>query len=420
MNVFDELGQSVEQEWSRAGFEIGRFPDIAAAELDSANLSSRVDYEDVIRWIAGSEKLPQQVGRLTFAQPPVTLYWNSRFHVDVLFWTTATTAIHEHPFSGAFAVLAGSSLQSTYEFVPRDRVTAESVLGDIRLATASLLRRGDIQPIRSGSGLIHSVFHLDTPSVTVVVRTLRDADAGPGRQYLRPHLALEDSAPDGLLTRRLQLLDLLVRIRSPRYEETALAMLDHSPLLETFHILNRCRARCSSEDALYSRLIERAYSRHGGRVALLLDVIEERRREAFLIARRARVTDPDHRLFLALLLNLPDRDSILRMVRDIHGTPDPERQVVQWVIELGDELFGAEPTPFDIAVFRHLLAGLSPRDVSARLRDERVDPFREVASASDVEDRCATMLGLRAFATLLRTATPAIARVRPIGTEALR
>src|SRR4029077_7499028 len=100
-----------------------------------------------------------------FGQPPVTLFWNGRFQIDVLFWHTATTAIHQHAFCGAFAVLGGSSVHCRYEFTPRRKLNSRFLIGRAALREVELLEVGAMRRIARGAGLIHSLFHLETPSV---------------------------------------------------------------------------------------------------------------------------------------------------------------------------------------------------------------------------------------------------------------
>ena len=115
-----------------------------------------------------------------FGEPPLTLFWHSNFHIDALFWTTATTSIHGHGFVGAFQVMEGTSLQSEFEFETDTPKKGRCRIGQLRQVNASLLRTGVTQLIGGGERFIHSVFHLGFPSVTIVVRS---HVAGVAAQY---------------------------------------------------------------------------------------------------------------------------------------------------------------------------------------------------------------------------------------------
>src|SRR5262249_42734979 len=151
-----------------------------------------------------------------------------------------------------------------------------------------------------------SLFHLDRPSISVVVRTGNDADAGPQYAYRRPHLAFDPFFREPLLTRRLQILRMLREIGHPRLEETVQAMLGVSDLESACRILLEFASagnRLPFDDlAPHARVLDPDAR------AWMAPVVEESAREAQVISRRARFREPDHRFFLALLLNLSRRE----------------------------------------------------------------------------------------------------------------
>jgi hypothetical protein len=401
MDVFNELGLAVHGRWRRADFDDRAFPEIACEALHSWNLHGRIRYDDVIDWVTEATVLPRQTDlEAAFGEPPVVVYSDSRFHIEVLFWATATTAVHQHSFSGAFTVLSGSSVQSHYQFLLRERVNDHMLFGDLRLQRCGLLSRGDIEPIYPGDGLIHSVFHLQMPSVSVVVRTHRDPGTSVQHKYFRPHLALDPFFSNPETTRRLQILDLVGRLHSPRYEELACRMLERADCLETFELLNRCRLRRDQAAAVFARLLTAARARHGTRIDLMLPVFDEMDREAVLMTRRETVVDRDHRFLLALLINLPNRESILSMVRQRYPG-DPEHLIMKWVSELsGKDVLGIDLDPLNESILRCLIAGLPFEGVCDRLRQDY--SAEQIASQrDDLRDHCDRIKRLAAFRTLL-------------------
>lgn len=401
MEAFDELGRTVHDTWRRADFDSRAFPEIACNALQSYGLNRRVTYEDVIDWVAHATRLPTQTDLAAdFGQPPVVVSWDSRFRIEVLFWTSATTAVHQHAFSGAFMVLSGSSVQSEYQFIVRERVNEHMLLGDLHLQRCGVLTRGTIEPIHSGDGLIHSVFHLEMPSVSVVLRTHRDAEAGVQYKYLRPHLAFDPLFTNAETTRRVQILSLLDRLESPRYADIASGMLERADCLEAFEILNVSRSQREKAPDVFERLITTARARHGARVDMLLPVLEEADREAVLITRRETITDPDHRFLLALLINLPDRDSILSMVRERYPG-DPEALVMHWLSQLsGTEVLGIDLDPVNESIVRGLVAGMSFDALCERLGRE-YSPEDVASQRADLQEQYDRIKRLAAFRTLL-------------------
>src|SRR5688500_14266004 len=167
MKEFQELGTFIENRWRAENYSEQLFPEIAAQALAEADLPSKVDPWDIIRWVQSAVTLPDQKdvdGR--FGNPPITLFAGPRFFIDVYYWLDGTTSIHQHAFCGAFQVLLGSSIHSHFDFRV-DRILNEPFsVGEVELLTVELLNVNDIKHIRPGSQYIHSLFHLERPSAT--------------------------------------------------------------------------------------------------------------------------------------------------------------------------------------------------------------------------------------------------------------
>jgi hypothetical protein len=126
------------------------------------------------------------------------------------------------------------------------------------------------------------------------------------------------------------------------------------------------------------------------------DVMAENLRQRHVIARRRLVADPDHRIFLAVLLNLPNRTSILGFLRDCFPQEkDPVRLVLRWIKELaavpaeriGNPL-GFEVGEAELAVMEYLLEGESDEGAVARVHRD----FDEVSVPSeDIRALCVAL-----------------------------
>jgi hypothetical protein len=189
MERFFRLGSDVEDRWRAMDYDEGRFPAIAAEALRNADIPPTLSAWDVLEWTLRQAELPRQrdvAGR--FGEPPITLFSGPRFHVDVYFWFHGTTSIHQHAFCGAFQVLLGSSIHSSYDFELAEAVNAYCEIGEIKLRLCELFEVGDVQEILPGRQYIHSLFHLDQPSATIVVRTDKSPNFLPQFDYHKPVL----------------------------------------------------------------------------------------------------------------------------------------------------------------------------------------------------------------------------------------
>ena len=211
---FKKLGDSVYDQWKKQNFDLTLFPEIARKALEKSNLAKRVDLTELIHEFLLRDEQPFQTSS-GFGQPELIAYDNPKFYIQLLFWLDGTTDIHQHEFSGAFHVMEGSSIHSHYDFVNVRTVTPHFRIGDLKLKNVQILETGSTVPITSGKSCIHSLFHLETPSVTVVLRTHSDPGTGPQFTYLPPHVALDPVHHDALTMRRKQLLDVLERTGAP-------------------------------------------------------------------------------------------------------------------------------------------------------------------------------------------------------------
>jgi len=136
------------------------------------------------------KKLPKQLQLDgTFGEPAITLVRKKNFLIDIYFWVKPDISIHLHRFQGAFTILMGRSLQSHYAFQEKENLKDHVLIGNLSLKKTCLLHPGDVQKIVNGSKFIHQVWHLSFPTVSLVIRNLRNPNQNQYR-YLKPHLAI--------------------------------------------------------------------------------------------------------------------------------------------------------------------------------------------------------------------------------------
>lgn len=330
---FATLGQGVLSRWRDCNFDPAAFSQIARTLLEERPPFEHVDVSDLIREFLLSDAQPPQ-SQSGFGQPELVVFEDPRFYIQLLFWLDGSTDIHQHEFSGAFHVLEGSSIHSRFEFQNARSVSARMRVGDLKMVATELLETGRTLEIESGRGFIHSLFHLETPSITVVVRTQTDPGTGPQFTYLPPHLAVDPFFQDSLTNRRKQLLDVLEAIGDPGYAGMVAEMLRELDFERGFFILQNCvlALRGGGE---WDEVWEVFAGRHGPLAGLVLPTIEEILRRDALVALRGSVTEVEHRFFLALLLNVPDASQIYRMVGERFSEP-AEAILRRWVGELAE------------------------------------------------------------------------------------
>jgi hypothetical protein len=330
---FVDLGRRVRERWQAVDFSLAAFPGIARTALEENPPATRVDLAALTRAFLRDDEQPFQTAS-GFGQPELVVFDDPRFYIQLLFWLDGTTQIHQHEFSGAFHVLQGSSLHAEFAFTNVRPVTAHFRLGDLQLTGTELLETGRTVPITSGAGSIHSLFHLETPSVTVVVRTHSDPGTGPQFTYLPPHVAVDPFFSDALTTRRLQLLDVLDRTGAEDYAEVVRGMVAGLDYERGFFTLQNCLSALRERDE-WEETWNVFAEKHGALAAYAAPTLEEIVWRDRLVNLRSSIEDADHRFFLALLLNVSQAADVLRLVAErVPG--DPVTTVLGWAEELSE------------------------------------------------------------------------------------
>jgi hypothetical protein len=385
MQQFEELGVLVESRWRAQNYNEDLFPEIAAQALVEADLTGQVNPWEIIRWVHSSPELPRQRDRkANFGNPPITLFNGPRFYVDVYFWLDGTTSIHQHSFSGAFQVLLGSSVHSHYRFEKDLEINPYFLIGEVELHDVSLLVKGDVREIRPGPQFIHSLFHLERPSATITVRSDRAPRDAIQYSYLKPHVAFDPFFEEDSLAKKVQTVSLLLSMKHPQADHFIGDLIDASHFHATFAILDTAFGflgnneleslfHLSKSTDRFEAMLNRARHRHGELTELLPPVFEEKQRQNDIAKRRGMIEGKDHRFFLALLLNVPERTMVLDLIRQRFPESDPVDLAVGWIKEMAAiRIFGSpEPNvlgiknfePSYLMVFDGLFRGLSIADI---------------------------------------------------------
>lgn len=373
LSAFTELGRSIDESWLAIGRDEAGFAKLAERHLGRSVAAGGLALDDILDWFFSSRPGVLQPADAAFGQPPITVYRGAGFYIEALFWMDGTTSIHQHSFSGAFTPIFGSSVHSTWRFEPTRRIRSTFHLGRLQRERSEILRPGDVRGIRAGRDLIHQLFHLERPSVTVVVRTDSEPDHLPQLFYLPPGLAMDSFVDDRIVDRQLALLEVMASTGVGDVERHAGQVVARGDVAAAWRVLSYLIARGLEREAL-ERLLARARERHGEMVDVLRDAGRHQRRIALLSQLRARVADPEHRFFLALLMLQPDRDAILELIKAEFPDRDAVELVVTWARELSDiagvEGVGVELDEANTSIFRRLLAGDDGDGLLRRLADE--------------------------------------------------
>lgn len=395
-----DLGEEVERAWGAIDFEESKFSIVASEVLARANIRRRI-LEEVIHWtLAGPALFNRRMQTDGFGQPAIPVFRANRFYVEVLFWLDATTTIHQHGFAGAFQVLEGSSLHTRYQFECERLISPNLQLGRLTTICHEVLREGDIRRIDAGQELIHSLFHLDHPSVTLVVRTYSDGNPGVQYDYLYPGVAFSPTIPSSA-TLKARTLELVWQTRKTSFTEQATAAVLSSSDTSLFYLLTAL-VRNGADTRLLETVFAIAVDRHAEFAWRIVTALREYVRRIALNGRRSSIQDAPSRLILAALIMCESRRSLLEVVGAAFGSKEPAEvfvQVIGKVSAQGGLLTGAEIDEVAVETIRQVLEGRSrPEILDAVQSVYDIDP----SSTATLEDLYDALSSSPTFCVLFR------------------
>lgn len=365
MEYFAELGARLERGYLEAGHDEEAFPEVAMRALDALPPLEGFDRDAFVDrvldpWAPSSRQLVP-VG--VFGQPGITMHHGSGFVVDVYYWLSSLSAIHNHPFCGVFTVLEGFSVHARYGWEEREKLNHRVSLGEARLEGLELVEAGDREPFSlERHPLIHALIHVPVPSISMVVRTIRTEGY---RRWFPPAIAMAMDEPGDPFARQLALLESLRQARDPSFPERLLGYLRTADFEIAFRLLARVWGDC--DEAERAALLEVLRPRHGERVELVAPALERAFRLHAADAWREGLRDTEARFVATALMLGENRPQILALLG--RRIADPLAALHRFVEASG--IFDEDPAT---QVVSHALAdGLDLDAIGARAAEAGLD-----------------------------------------------
>lgn len=315
------LGRDTSAAWQSAGYRDADLPELAAELLRERLPPTGLDTQALTAELLAAPHLPEQFdARAGFGQPPVTVWRDDRLQVQVLFWLDGTTAIHEHAFCGAFGLLSGSSIHADHAFELHRELDDYTRVGTLVRTRTDRLGPGDVRAIGAGGRFVHANFHLEQPTVTVIVRTFGLAITRPQFSYMPPGLALAAHTARSTLRRQQQLMRTAARTALAGLDKT---LSDIAANRDTFAALSLLLAAIGELDSMRAAqpALDIIRERFGDDGDTCVAALRHTRTTKALVGLRASLTDPGHRQLVAALLFADNRAELLGIAGRNDGAP---------------------------------------------------------------------------------------------------
>ncbi len=340
------------------------FVELAAGELARLELHRRIDPRELLQAIVADGGIAAQFG----AEEVIPLHEDGRYGIYAHFWIDRIASPHTHNWYGAFQVLSGTSIYAEHAFVERGRIDADLRFGRLRVERAGVLRPGDVRPVRAFLPHIHSIFHIDRPSVSLSVRGNAPGSAERGTlDCWAPGLAVKTVWSSGVVDARLKSLDVIARTDPAAYDAALEELIRRADLRTLFFALDQGVRRHTRPERL-RRVVLAQRPRLGAEVATVLAAAQDGVRTRWFERARARVPSPEHRFFLGLLCVCRDREGIFELLLQRYPGTDPVALLTRWLRELASPSSGISPSPLELSLsedtlllFEQLLHRHAPR-----------------------------------------------------------
>lgn len=382
------------------------FVDLAAGELARLELHRRIDPRELLQVIVSDGGIAAQFG----AEEVIPLHEDGRHGIYAHFWIDRIASPHTHNWYGAFQVLSGTSIHAEHAFDERGRIDADLRFGRLRVERAGVLGPGDVRPVHAFLPHIHSIFHIDRPSVSLSVRRNAPRSAEKGTlDCWAPGLAVKTVWSSGVIDARRKSLDVIARTEPASYDAALEALIRRADLRTLFFALDHGVRKHTRPERL-RRVVLAQRPRLGVEVATVLAAAEEGVRTRWFERARSRVRVPDHRFFLGLLCVCRDREGIFELIRQRHPDADPVALLTRWLRELTSPASGSSPSPLELSLsedtlllFEQLLRRRAPRSA----RGSGQDAHRPAASPAELRACERAFRRLRVLLPLFTPRAPA-------------
>jgi len=341
IDSFRRLAARIDSEWKSAGSRVSAFPAIAARALSDAQPHREYDLASLAEWTLSQRTFPETCNPFGPQGPPAFTIWSDgRFFANIYAYATPEVVIHDHDFAGAFANLSGTTIHATYAFADAERIVPSVHVGEVAVYDVEVVRPGDVRRIDPGRRFIHQVWHVDQPTVVLVIRTGPQSAMRRQFQYLRAGFATEVFRNDAMsleaperfrYTRKMA--ECLRTASGGGVGYLKLLLQQEQPWDAAWHLLENwryLRAHGALEDLI------RLGTRHQGKwFAGLSDAGSEV--DLFNSIQWAGVSSVGDRIALALLLTFPGWRPMREWLERLLPGASPEDRFVESLGRLSDE-----------------------------------------------------------------------------------
>ncbi|PON11348.1 hypothetical protein C2W62_45310 [Candidatus Entotheonella serta] len=255
------LENAIVNQWEREGKAPEAFPEICQQALTSVSLP--MDRDTFLRELLHLDYPTQGYHpRNEFGDVAVTMARNPDFRIDAYMWNGGRdTSIHDHHFMGAYRPIFGRSRELSFTFEPQCNIDKVLTQGQLTHRETLLLEIGEARAIPLGEALIHLVEHVDTPTITICVRTY-DVPGHQLQQYFFPGYRLAYGQFRVTSQKKLNLLHVMSQAQLPDGELQIEPVLEALTPSECFALFTQSHIYITRFQSSFKDRLSRAVREH--------------------------------------------------------------------------------------------------------------------------------------------------------------
>jgi len=207
VNEIRDMAQCVSEEWKNEGRSLESFCDIVDRHFSAKAFEELSDISNLQSLLGDPAIAKLQTGS-TFSDAHFKLFDDGYFWIEILTWWSSDVNTHDHDFSAIQYQLLGESIDVKYKFVPSVEDGSLEV-GEVVAEGLQVWSPGTKSVVVPGRTEPHLVYHLDQPTVSLLVRTHPREEIGGQRNYFPPFVRADYTEIDNAFRLNLKYLRLL-------------------------------------------------------------------------------------------------------------------------------------------------------------------------------------------------------------------
>lgn len=236
LKVINSLAKRIETKWREVDNNCYKFADIVLKELDEKELIDNFNFYDINNLLDEHEVKNVQIAS-EFSELHLKLFDNGKFYIEILNWIDNDTSIHDHGFAGVLVQLQGTGINAMYSFEEEEKVSHNLKLGSVKLDKVEISSKGCVRVIPCGREEKHAVFHIEQPTISLIIRTHPITELSPQLNYFPPYVLIDHSATSLIFNKRLKYFRILSRLNKQLFQDQLQSTINSMSYTESYWML---------------------------------------------------------------------------------------------------------------------------------------------------------------------------------------